>query len=289
MRCCGVSQIAMACDDLETAMATFERLGFALEMIFPADDPKVAVVVRDDVRIQLVRGAVAVPELSAELPVLRPSLVVTRAGGWKVGRAGMQYRDLIPDRQGGRFVASHIRIEHGGVVPDYVHYHRVRLQLIYCHRGWVRLVYEDQGDPFVLREGEAVVQPPQIRHRVLEASAGLEVVELGCPAVHATLADPSLALPTAPRARTWDGQRFVRGALDQIETATGGLARVRAIDGAAGAHDGELLFGFVRRGEATLRVGGEHRLREADAFVVPPGEPFAVEGDVLEIRVAHTS
>jgi hypothetical protein len=41
-------------------------------------------------------------------------------------RAGMQYRDLIPGRLGGRFIASHIRIPDGGDVPDYVHYHRIR-------------------------------------------------------------------------------------------------------------------------------------------------------------------
>src|SRR3546814_7577110 len=104
----------------------------------------------------------------------------------------MHYRDLIPGRLGGRFIASHIRIPDGGEVADYVHYHRVRFQMIFCKTGWVRVVYEDQGPPFVLHAGDCVLQPPQIRHRVLEASAGLEVVELGCPAVHETCADHGL-------------------------------------------------------------------------------------------------
>ena len=42
-----------------------------------------------------------------------------------------------PDRLGGRFIASHIRIEQGGPVPDYVHFHKIRFQMIYMTRGWV--------------------------------------------------------------------------------------------------------------------------------------------------------
>src|SRR5690349_7367988 len=101
----------------------------------------------------------------------------------------MRYRDLLPGRQGGRFIASAIRIDQGGPVPDYVHYHRVRFQLLYCVRGWVRVVYEGQGDPFVMAPGDCVLQPPRIRHRVLESSPGLEVIEVAGPAEHETLAD----------------------------------------------------------------------------------------------------
>eukprot|EP01052_Picozoa_sp_SAG31_P001309 SAG31_NODE_44_length_31168_cov_16.507290_19_plen_124_part_00 len=60
-----------------------------------------------------------------------------------------------------------------------VHFHRVAFQIIYCLKGWVRLSYEGQGPPFVLRAGDCVLQPPTIRHRVLESGDGLEVVELG--------------------------------------------------------------------------------------------------------------
>ena len=90
----------------------------------------------------------------------------------------MRYRDLVPDRQGGRFIASHIRIDAAGEVPDYVHYHRVHFQFLYCRRGRVRVVYEDQGPPFDFVAGDCILQPPGIRHRVLECSAGLEVVEV---------------------------------------------------------------------------------------------------------------
>jgi len=124
---------------------------------------------------------------------------VSRAAGgtkWGVGRAGMLYRDLVPSRAGGALIASHIRIPVGGPVPDYVHFHRVHFQLIACVRGWVEVVYEGQGPPFVLRQGDFVTQPPTIRHRVLRSSDALEVLEIGAPAVHATLADHDNPLPT---------------------------------------------------------------------------------------------
>ena len=84
----------------------------------------------------------------------------------------MRYRDLVPGRLGGRYIASHIEIPDGGTVPDYVHFHDVVFQMIFCAAGWVRVVYEDQGEPFVLHAGDCVLQPPLIRHRVLEASPG---------------------------------------------------------------------------------------------------------------------
>ena len=72
----------------------------------------------------------------------------------------MLYRDLVPDRLGGSIIASHISIPDGGPVPDMVHYHTIGFQLIYCYRGWVRLVYEDQGPEFIINAGDCVIQPP---------------------------------------------------------------------------------------------------------------------------------
>ncbi|NRA10865.1 MAG: hypothetical protein HRT57_02790 [Crocinitomicaceae bacterium] len=54
---------------------------------------------------------------------------------WVIGRAGMMYRDLVPDRLGGGIMASHIRIPTGGPVPDMVHFHTIGFQLIYCYKG----------------------------------------------------------------------------------------------------------------------------------------------------------
>jgi quercetin dioxygenase-like cupin family protein len=333
------AQIVLPCDELEETLAFFtDRLGFRVDSIHPADEPSVAVVSGHGVCIRLQRGASGAPgvlrllcrdpsvlaggaadlvapngtrvelvpsEPPLVLPLLRPSFVLAKAADarWVEGRAGMRYRDLIPDRQGGRFVASHIRIHDGGPVPDYVHFHVVAFQMIYCARGWVRLVYEDQGAPFVLREGDCVLQPPRIRHRVLESSPGLEVIELGSPAAHETFADHELGLPTqvARPERLFDGQRFVRhqaaaatwrpgpdAAFEWrdlgLAAGTAGRAGARIRRVPAGAppdertHEAELLFRFVLRGAATLACEGrdaEH-VGEGDAFVVPAGVRHAV-------------
>ena len=43
----------------------------------------------------------------------------------------------------------------------------------------MKLVYEDQGEPFILNAGGCATQPPEIRHCVLQASDNLEVIEIG--------------------------------------------------------------------------------------------------------------
>jgi quercetin dioxygenase-like cupin family protein len=195
-------------------------------------------------------------------------------------------------------------------VPDYVHYHRVRFQVIFCKAGWVRLVYEDQGEPFILNAGDCVLQPPEIRHRVLESSAGAEVVELGCPAIHETHGDPEMALPTGgclPQ-RLYQAQKFVRHvaagaswgpsrlpgfeARDTgIAWATEGLGGVRvlrpaavptmaapdaAVLGTPGAHGGEFLFFFVLAGRCELgsQALGQHVLSAGDSCVLPAGADY---------------
>lgn len=333
------AQIVLPCSELDATLTFFtERLGFRIETISPADDPCVAELAGHGVRIRLERGVsgspgvlrlscqdpfaatdaatelwapngtriqIAAADAELVVPQLRASFVLSRLRGdthWTSGRAGMSYRDLIPDRQGGRFIASHIRIHAGGPVPDYVHFHEVRFQLIYCYKGWVRLVYEDQGPPFVLHAGDCVLQPPRIRHRVLESSPGLEVIEVGCPARHDTSADYELPLPTPDLRpeRDFRGQRFVRHSAATatwqpwncagfecrdtgIGAATDGLAGVRIVrplDASAGArsthassHEAELLFVFVTEGSMTVE-SEQHdaeRVGAGDALVIPAG------------------
>jgi mannose-6-phosphate isomerase-like protein (cupin superfamily) len=236
--------------------------------------------------------------------------------GWYVGRAGMQYRDLISGRLGGRFIASHIRIPDGGETQDYVHYHKALFQVIYCKTGWARLVYEDQGAPFLLEAGDCVLQPPEIRHRVLESSAGLEVIEVACPAEYETRADKELLLPTRDvlPERLFGGQRFLRHRaceaswgpwrLDGFEArdtgvaaATNGLVAARvvksdsAITAPAKGHAGELLFLFILQGEIGIdsRGQGNHRLLAGDSCVVPAGVDYTLQAgaglEMLEVSV----
>lgn len=335
------AEVVLPCAELDPTLQFFtRRLGFRVDAIFPADSPAVAVLSGHGLTVRLQPLADASPgvlrllctdpalvaggaaELTAPngtrielveadpgvvLPPVQQSFVVNRLHEdptWGAGRAGMQYRELIPGRQGGRFIGSHIRIPDAGPVPDYVHFHKIRFQMIYCVRGWVRLVYEDQGDPFVLAAGDCVLQPPEIRHRVLESSAGLEVVELGCPAEHETFADHTLSLPTgtlAP-ARDFGGQRFVRHVAadatwgpwrhDGFEcrdigfgAATDGLAGARVVRpiGATDRtdhvrHHAEFVFGFVLSGSAALEVTGHDpaRVEAGDSFVLPADTTYAL-------------
>jgi quercetin dioxygenase-like cupin family protein len=315
-------------DDLT---ALISEHGFRVDAILPADSPSTAIVSGHGVRLRLERvhtgdtarpvtlhlltdeatGTSTLPGGSTlemrpftttyELPDNRPSLVVSHDDGASgVGRAGMRYRDLIPDRWGGRFVASHITIPEGGPVPDYVHFHKVRFQMIFVKAGWVRLVYEDQGEPFVMVAGDCVLQPPEIRHRVLESSTGLEVIEIGCPALHETIADWSLPLPntTGDGSRRWDGQRFVRHVADRsayapwrvdgweyrdtgIGEATAGLAGARVVRRVEGSpaselplsHDTELAMLIVLDGAVTFTADGGRpsRLRESSSVAIPGG------------------
>lgn len=336
------AQVLLRCRDLAADLAFFtDRLGFKVNLIFPADSPATAVISGHGLTLRLETSSETAPPITlrllchlaavpagtpqvltspggtrielveakrpVEVPEGAQEFVLSRAGDhWGVGRAGMHYRDLIPSRVGGRFIASHIRIPQGGPVPDYVHFHRIRFQMIYCKAGWARLVYEDQGAPFLLEAGDCVLQPPEIRHRVLEASAGLEVIEIGCPALHETFADHAMNLPTPHvlPARDFGGQRFVRHVAAEakwapwraegfemrdtgIAAATDGLAGarvVRARGGAEarfGAHRGEFLFFFVLAGAPALEIAGsgQHRLKANDSCVIPAGEAYALKAD----------
>lgn len=328
-----VAEIRLPTQELRNDIPFFTKvLGMRMDMIYPADDPAIAVFSGHGLRVRVERGAEEEPgtiriltddpdtfadgarRLTAPngtrieieernpplvLPPTQHSFVVRRLADqapWIIGRAGMHYRDLVPSRLGGSIIASHIRIPDGGPVPDMVHYHKVGFQLIFCINGWVDVVYEDQGPPMRLTPGDCFIQPPEIRHRVLEASDMVEVIEIGVPAEHVTEIDHDMTLPTAHLRpdREWDGQKVV---YNQAKTAewtpfrlpgfvsrdtticenTKGVAGVHVIrkgegDSPWASHDTDILFSFVIRGGVTLH--GEDRtpfvLEAGDAFVVPP-------------------
>ena len=211
------------CDDLDETLQRYKEMGYRLNMIFPADSPREALLSKSEPPA-IAGGLISDSEqretirLKLSQPQLQPPAT---AGGsdWATGRAGMEYRDLIPGRIGGKAIASHIRLMTGGEVSDYVHYHKVDFQMIYCLKGRIKVVYEDQGPPFWLETGDCVVQPPEIRHRVLECTAGAEVLEVSMPAEHETWVDHEMSLPneTVNPEREFNGQRFVltRNTVDQ--------------------------------------------------------------------------
>ncbi|MEM9893495.1 MAG: AraC family ligand binding domain-containing protein [Actinomycetota bacterium] len=329
----------------ETVAFFVDELGFRLQLITPADDPSLAVAAGPGVTVRIDRDAEVgattlllagtgptrhapngtvierTGQRSLELPELVPELVVSREGdadAWVAGRAGMRYRDLVPSRLGGRFIASHIEVSDGGPVGDNVHHHDIRFQLIVCHRGWVDVVYQDQGPPFRMEAGDVVLQPPGIRHRVLAASAGARVVEIGCPAAHDTLFDHRLPLPNAERRpdRRYGGQRFVHhvaadspwtpvaeGAVEAQVTdvcaATDGLAAVRILrpatgrapspsspalqaDAAAEFHQLFVLAGSVR-------LDADDLLEEGTAVTLPPARPISLSAPSDDLRLLEVT
>jgi hypothetical protein len=170
------AEVDVPCSDLSASFDFFTtRVGFQVDLIFPADAPTMAVISAYGVRLRLITAQPLVPlrlclcidtaawpnfvpheltgpddvvialvdaEPKITIPVGTQEWIISRnndANAWGTGRAGMQYRDLIPGRLGGRFVASHIRIPDGGEVPGYVHFHRVRFQIVLCEVASVLL------------------------------------------------------------------------------------------------------------------------------------------------------
>ena len=325
------AEIVLPTSDLRKDLPFFTKvLGMRMDMIYPADNPAVAVMSGHGLRIRLDAGSAAAPGhlrvltddasfaegkraltspggTRVEIDELNPPLVLPKTehafvvrrladqAPWVIGRAGMEYRDLVPSRLGGAMIASHIRVP-DGPVPDMVHFHKVGFQLIFCVAGWVDVLYEDQGDKLRIHAGDCFIQPPTIRHKVLH-SEGVQVVEIGVPAEHVTEIDHAMTLPTAHYRpdREWDGQRFVHSiAADgsfrpfripgfeardtTINQNTKGVASVMVARPTGQAapwtkHAGDILFTFVMSGEMTLEGEGKNpfRLSPGDAFVIPPG------------------
>lgn len=97
-------------------------------------------------------------------------------------RPYFEYRDLgIAAATEGAAVMHVIRARGGHQAGGEWHRHTVQMQLVYVLRGWVRFEYEGQGE-VTLRAGSCVHQPPGIRHREIEHSADLELIEIVLPA-----------------------------------------------------------------------------------------------------------
>ena len=92
-----------------------------------------------------------------------------------------EYRDLgIKDATGAKAVMHVIRARGEHQATGEWHRHDVEFQVVYVLKGWVRFEYEGQGEA-VLQAGSCVHQPPGIRHREIEHSPDLELIELVLP------------------------------------------------------------------------------------------------------------
>ena len=94
-----------------------------------------------------------------------------------------RYRDLgIAAASGGLCQAHVIRMM--PPVTDEVrkrHYHETELQLIYVLKGWMKNEFEGHGEQ-LMEAGSCWLQPPKIKHTVLDYSDDLEVLEIIVPA-----------------------------------------------------------------------------------------------------------
>jgi len=112
---------------------------------------------------------------------------------YKTGlRSFMEYRDLgIETATHGQFRAHVVRIKKDAsgkheLHTTGLHSHRCDFQMFYVLKGWMKFVYEGQGE-HTFRAGDCVLQPAGIVHNELDCSDDVEILEIYSPAVHPTV------------------------------------------------------------------------------------------------------
>jgi hypothetical protein len=131
------------------------------------------------------RRKAAAPRLKAAAPVQR--FTVSHLDDADFKKDGLRtyalYRDLgIAAASGGLCQAHVIRML--SPCTDEVrkrHQHDAELQLIYVLQGWVKNEFEGEGVQ-MMSAGSCWLQPPGIRHTVLDYSADVELLEIIVPA-----------------------------------------------------------------------------------------------------------
>jgi len=67
-----------------------------------------------------------------------------------------------------------------------LHFHDVEFQMVYVLKGWIKGEYEGAG-VVTMREGSCWLQPPKIKHAVLDYSDDCELLEIIMPADFTTV------------------------------------------------------------------------------------------------------
>ena len=126
---------------------------------------------------------------------------------YKTGlRSFMEYRDLgVEQATHGQFRAHVIRIkkEAGSdhaLHTTGLHRHLCDFQMFYVLKGWIKFVYDGQGE-HTFNAGDCIVQPAGIVHNELDCSDDLEVLEVYSPAVHPTVVVGAMPAAEAASAR----------------------------------------------------------------------------------------
>jgi hypothetical protein len=104
-------------------------------------------------------------------------------------RTYAQYRDLGMSKATDGLLQAHVIRLIPPCDPAVVskrHYHDVDVQMIYVLKGWIRSEFEGQGE-VTMRQGAAWLQPPRIKHTVLDYSDDCELLEIILPAEFETV------------------------------------------------------------------------------------------------------
>jgi mannose-6-phosphate isomerase-like protein (cupin superfamily) len=144
------------------------------------------------------RALKAKPKTVAKGPARRPAAAKQRFsarhaedGAFEGGglRTQFVYKDLgIRAATGGRYHAHIVKAAATSPPAVGTHVHTaIDFQLVYILEGWMRFWYEGQGE-IVARAGTCILQPPGIKHDVLDWSEDLELLEVTSPAEFATAA-----------------------------------------------------------------------------------------------------
>jgi quercetin dioxygenase-like cupin family protein len=126
--------------------------------------------------------------LDPRFPKGRFGLAKAQDADWQVGlRPHFAYRDLgIATATDGKVLAQVIRARRPCDGPGEEHTHSLDFQMVYVLNGWMRTTFEGVGER-TLEAGDCMYQEPGIRHRVLDYSADLEVLEITIPAEFETV------------------------------------------------------------------------------------------------------
>jgi hypothetical protein len=113
-----------------------------------------------------------------------------RADAFEQGlRRYAQYRDLGIVGATNGMVRAHVIKMIPPCDPAEVskrHFHDVEFQMVYVLKGWIKGEYEGAG-VVTMREGSCWLQPPKIKHSVLDYSEDCELLEIIMPADFATV------------------------------------------------------------------------------------------------------
>jgi len=104
----------------------------------------------------------------------------------------LEYRDLgISDASNGDYKAHILRVKDNFKGDQEMHTiglhkHMVDFQMYYVLNGWVKFVYEGQGE-LTFKKGDCVMAPAAIKHNEISCSDNFEALEILSPAKHETV------------------------------------------------------------------------------------------------------